>query len=284
MPHKYIHSFDRTKIHYVIKRNKNKHFLVFLHGVGANWTIWKKQLEFFDYAGYSYIAVDSRGHGLSERPTEEKKYTFTNHAKDIKTILTNENIKVYTLIGHSLGGGMAINYIEQYKKLPNSLVLIDTCYTNPFENNTLFNLNKYISKLLRFVVNHQKIKEQKSQKDVDLSLLYKKNKVIMGLKWLQQCPLKVIVTMLDKVAEYTNNHDKKIIARLRKLNTPVLVMSSLYDQIIPIKHGENISRYAKNAVFKIIKDVHHMVMLDKSDEVNATILKFLENRKIKEYF
>mgnify|MGYP001564023886 CR=1 FL=1 len=106
----------------------------------------------------------------------------------------------------------------------------------------------------------------------------------MGFKWLQQCPLKVIVTVLDKVAEYTNNHDKKIIARLRKLNAPVLVISSLYDKVIPIKHGENISRYAKKAVFKIIKDVHHMVILDKSDEVNTTILKFLEKRKIKEYF
>ena len=42
MEEKNLTSFDGTEIYYLLHRGKNPHTLVFLHGVGGNWTAWKK--------------------------------------------------------------------------------------------------------------------------------------------------------------------------------------------------------------------------------------------------
>src|SRR3989338_5299770 len=276
MLHKYIHSFDKTRIHYIIKRSKNKHFLVFIHGVSANWTIWKKQLEFFDYAGYSYIALDLRGHGMSDRPSEEKKYIFQYFAKDIRAILKVEQIKDFTLIGHSLGGGIVLDYVTHLKKQPQAAIVIDTATVNPFEHKAVLHFNKYRSRFLRFITKHQTLKDNKKKKEIDLYHVYKRNKLILAWQWIKQCPLKVIITVLDKLEEHTQQHGQQTIKRLRRLKTPVLVISSLFDPIVSARYGEDISKYAKNAVFRIIKGVNHAVVIDKADEVNTTLLKFLQ--------
>ncbi len=284
MQHKYVKSFDGTTIHYVVQRNKNKHFLVFLHGVGVNWTIWNKIIEFFDYAGYSIIAIDLRGHGMSETPIAAEKYVFSHFAKDVRAVLTKEKITLFSFIGHSLGGGIAIDYITQFQKKPKTMIVLDTAVTNPFAEKGFMNINQSVSKLLGFLVKHQKIKQKLQKKEIDLSKAYHKNKILFGMRMLKQCQLKVMVTILDKLTEYTRTHSEKSIKALQKLSIPVLVITSLYDKVVPAGNSEDISRYAKKAVFKIIKDVHHAIMLDKPDEVSTTILKFLENRKIKEYF
>jgi len=221
---------------------------------------------------------------LSDRPEKEENYHFKNHACDVRHVLQKEKIKEFTLIGHSLGGGVAINFIEIFKKSPKSLILIDTSYTNPFKNNFLFNLGKNINYFLRTFAKFQKIKPNNLKKEIDLSEAFKKNRLKLAQIWIKQCPIKIMVVVLDKMNEYTKINEKKTISRLKQFENPILVISSLFDTVVPAKFGEQITRFAKNSIFKIIKDVHHTAIIERADEVNTTILKFLKGKKVKEYF
>ncbi len=100
-----LDSFDGTNIFYDYRKGRIPLCLVFLHGVAGNWTVWKKEIDFFSKKGFTTLAIDLRGHGCSDAPTAFEKYKMTNFSKDVRKIIHKEKIKKFVLIGHSLGGG-----------------------------------------------------------------------------------------------------------------------------------------------------------------------------------
>ena len=59
-------SFDGTNIYYAYHPGLSP-VLIFLQGIGGNWTVWKKEIDFFQKKNYATLALDFRGHGLSDR-------------------------------------------------------------------------------------------------------------------------------------------------------------------------------------------------------------------------
>ena len=57
---------------------------------------------------YRPIAVDVRGHGASERPTDLADCTFPNAARDVLAVLDALAIDEVVALGHSLGGGVTV--------------------------------------------------------------------------------------------------------------------------------------------------------------------------------
>jgi pimeloyl-ACP methyl ester carboxylesterase len=72
---------------------------------------------------------------------------------------------------------------------------------------------------------------------------------------------------------YTHNRFPALSA-LR--GVPVLVIVGTRDVLTPVTHSEEMVKHLPNAELIKIDDSGHVVMLEKSDEVNATILAFLE--------
>jgi pimeloyl-ACP methyl ester carboxylesterase len=134
-----ISSFDGTNVAYRYMPGKLKYpTLVFLHGVGGNWTVWKKELIAFEKKGYPTLAIDLRGHGESDSPLPFEKYKHTSFVRDVYEILKKEKIKNFSLIGHSLGGGVVITYCSKYKKrFPSSIVFVETPTTYPFNHDKI---------------------------------------------------------------------------------------------------------------------------------------------------
>jgi pimeloyl-ACP methyl ester carboxylesterase len=57
---------------------------------------------------------------------------------------------------------------------------------------------------------------------------------------------------------------------------PVLVMVGTRDYLTPVTHSEEILRYLPAAELVKIDNTGHVAMLEKSDEVNAVLLPFVE--------
>ena len=278
---KQIISFDGTKIYYIHKKNKNKNTLIFLHGIATNWTVWRKEIEFFDRLGYSVLAPDLRGLGLSEWPHEEEKYNFLNFTKDIYAIIQKEKISDVTFIGHSLGGAIAINYCEMFN-MPASLVLIDTAHYYPYQHNHELNLSPFVNYFLRFLAKHEQLRTNhfphftdKTKEIINFSKDYS-----LLTRLFHHTPLKCIFKCLDTVHEYSEKHKKDTENLLQSLNIPVLIITALKDSIIPFKFSEELHNIIKNSKLKVIKDAHHLVQVEKPEEVNANILYFLKANNI----
>lgn len=95
--------------------------LVFIHGLGADSSLWNAQLEAFA-KHYLVLRYDLRGHGQSALPTGEPY----SHVADLNALLEHLNIPSAHLIGQSLGGGIALDFALEHPEKTASLVLTDS--------------------------------------------------------------------------------------------------------------------------------------------------------------
>jgi pimeloyl-ACP methyl ester carboxylesterase len=72
------------------------------------------------------VAVDHRGHGLSTKTHDEATYTVAQLTDDFVSFVENAAGAPVDLLGHSLGGRIALGAVLQRPDLVRSLVLMDT--------------------------------------------------------------------------------------------------------------------------------------------------------------
>lgn len=275
----YIQSLDHYNLfcrHTV--QDARKLTLVFIHGLGANWTLWKQEIIFFEKKGYNTLSFDLRGHGLSEIPQHEEDYFFENFGKDVYAVLKAHKIKRYILVSHSFGGGVALNYYGLYKaNPPEAMIMIESTYRYPFEHRREFHINPFISTFLRFIAEHDHFRRRNfpHMKELDLTTIKDKNRMKIFLHAIQITPLKSILACIDAVQEYSFNHLQETEKLLTRIKIPVLVIAGSEDRIIPVHIAEEMHWLIKNSKLKIIMGAYHRVPLEKPDEVSQEILKFV---------
>jgi pimeloyl-ACP methyl ester carboxylesterase len=95
--------------------------LVLLHGNFGSWRWWEPVLERLP-AGYRAYAPDLRGCGDSERPGFGHNIEVL--AADVQAFAASLNLGALHLVGHSLGGAVALQAALQYADLARSLLLV----------------------------------------------------------------------------------------------------------------------------------------------------------------
>lgn len=110
---------NQTQLHYQVAGTGDA--AVFIHGFGSNLRIWDAQFPFFAQR-YHALRYDMRGHGKSALPASEP-YA---HAHDLKMLIDFCGISRVHIIGHSMGGQIAINFALAYPECVQSLVLVDS--------------------------------------------------------------------------------------------------------------------------------------------------------------
>lgn len=88
--------------------------VVLLHGWACSAYSWRHQLPALAAAGARAIAVDLKGHGLTDRPLEEHEYereAMTAFAVETADAL---GLDRFSLVGHSLGGGIATRFTLEH--------------------------------------------------------------------------------------------------------------------------------------------------------------------------
>jgi len=106
---------DGVSIAYEVRGNGDI-TLVFIHGWCSNRTFWREQLDEMAKK-YRVIAIDLPGHGESGRNRGE--WSITSFAEDVKTVVKSLNQERVVLIGHSMGGLVAL---EAAHLLPENVI------------------------------------------------------------------------------------------------------------------------------------------------------------------
>jgi pimeloyl-ACP methyl ester carboxylesterase len=75
-------------------------------------------------AGGRFLILDLPGHGLSDRP-HEFGYTLDDHARAVAAVLDAEGLRGVELVGHSLGGSIAIILAARRPELVARLVVAE---------------------------------------------------------------------------------------------------------------------------------------------------------------
>lgn len=94
--------------------------LILLHGNGEDSSYFSNQIVYFSKE-YRVIAIDSRGHGKSERG--EEPLSLKQFAKDLKAFMDEKGIEKANILGFSDGANVAILFALRYPKMVDRLIL-----------------------------------------------------------------------------------------------------------------------------------------------------------------
>lgn len=99
--------------------------LVMLHGLCGFRGDFSLTLPYLSLLGRT-IAIDQRGHGGSTNSGKAEQYTIDGLADDILAVLDTLSIECCDLLGHSMGGMVALQAALKDTQRVSSLVLVDT--------------------------------------------------------------------------------------------------------------------------------------------------------------
>ena len=113
-----IHGYRRAFVH----AGKGPALLL-IHGIGDNSDTWRDLIPRLA-RNHTVIAPDLLGHGRSDKPRAD--YSVAAYANGMRDLLTVLDIEKATVIGHSLGGGVAMQFAYQYPERCERLVVVSS--------------------------------------------------------------------------------------------------------------------------------------------------------------
>ena len=128
-PSSHIYFSQRLRLHYVDWGNPDGPPMLLIHGGRDHCRNWDWVAERFA-KDYHIIAPDLRGHGDSQWEASGN-YTQISYVYDIAKLLQQKNMHDVTVIGHSLGGAIALMYTALFPERVKKLVAIEGMGPSP---------------------------------------------------------------------------------------------------------------------------------------------------------
>jgi pimeloyl-ACP methyl ester carboxylesterase len=118
MEYRWVHGYRRAYVH--VGRGPA---LLLIHGIGDSSRTWNGIIDELA-RNYTVIAPDLLGHGRSDKPRAD--YSVAGYANAMRDLLSLLDIERATVVGHSLGGGVAMQFAYQYPERCERMVLVST--------------------------------------------------------------------------------------------------------------------------------------------------------------
>ncbi len=97
--------------------------VLFIHGLLGSHRNWAHLVDTLD-TGHRVVAPDLIGHGASAKPMGD--YSLGSHAATLRDLLDHLGVDRVTLVGHSLGGGIAMQFCYLFPQRVERLVLVSS--------------------------------------------------------------------------------------------------------------------------------------------------------------
>lgn len=252
--------------------------VVLLHGFGASSYTWRHIEPGLVKEGFRVLTVDLKGFGLSDKPLDEK-YSIFHQAELIGAFIRQLQLKDTTIIGHSLGGGvalvLALDKSTDITSRISRLVLIDSiAYAQniPIAFSILRTpvLGQIGSRLVPLEV----------QTRVALKLAY-----FDDSKFSSEDVKEYADALRDKGSRHALIQTARQIlpenlpelsSRFRTIQIPTLIVWCDHDKVIKPNIGLRLHNNLPNSTFRVIRDCGHLPQEEKPQETYRALQHFLK--------
>jgi 2-succinyl-6-hydroxy-2,4-cyclohexadiene-1-carboxylate synthase len=246
--------------------------LLLLHGFTGSTKTWEPFMEIWkDH--FKIIAVDLIGHGLSDSPADDRRYTMEHTIQDLNFILDQLGIKKTHVLGYSMGGRVAIAFAGHFPQKIISLILESTSPGLPTEEERSARrmqdeaLADEIEQkgLVAFVQKWENLPLFATQKKLPQSIQNKIRK-----QRLSQSPQ----GLANSLRGMGTGHQPSYWSKLHSFHFPVLVLAGDEDpKYCQIAH--KMAEVLPQSQVKIIPGAGHTIHLEKSQLFAKVVLDYL---------
>jgi len=277
---------DPLEIQYVTIHGHRRAFVktgsgpavLLLHGMGCDHTTWDPVVARLARR-HTVIAPDLLGHGKSDKPRAD--YSVGGYANGMRDLLTVLGIDKATVVGHSLGGGVAMQFGYQFPERTERLVLVAPGGLGPEVTPiiravtlpgfytamgvaTLPGVRQVTTGLLRAVARS----DRAGLRDLDeIATIVDNLKDPRARRALKH----VVSACVDLRGQIITMVDRAYLTR----EMPMCVIWGSDDLVIPTKHADHVRRLAETAEVKIVGNAGHFPHKDHPDEFVKTVEKFI---------
>ena len=121
-------SFPRLRsgirVRVVEKGNVQAPPVLMIHGWGCSAYIFRENMPAVAEAGFRAIALDLKGHGLSDKPQHASEYTIDSLVDHLKEVIDALKLERPVLVGHSLGASLIYHFASRYQDRVSALALL----------------------------------------------------------------------------------------------------------------------------------------------------------------
>jgi pimeloyl-ACP methyl ester carboxylesterase len=254
--------------------------VLLLHGLGCNHTTWDPIIESLSRT-HTVIAPDLLGHGDSDKPRAD--YSVGGYANGMRDLLTVLGIDRVTVVGHSFGGGVAMQFAYQFPERTERLVLVASGGLGP-----------EVTPAIRAITTpgfHQLMGV--------LTLPGLRHVTTTGMRLLAGTGVPQLRD-LDEVAEiYDSFADRRTRAAIRHVvravvdwkgqivtmsdrayltaAMPMCVIWGVDDQVIPVRHASNVAALAPDARVEVIRNAGHFPHKDHPQRFVKVVREFMRS-------
>ena len=249
--------------------------VVLIHGMVNSSRHWRQVAEQLADR-YTVIAPDLIGHGDSATPRGD--YSLGAHAAVIRDLLTALGVGPATFVGHSLGGGVAMQFFWQFPQRVERLVLVSSG-----------GLGREVSPMLRgaalagaaavvWAAAHPRVlaaiddvAERMGDRGIYLRAVTRALRPLEGTG-ARRAFLQTLRSVIDARGQKVSATD-----RLYLLGpVPTMVVWGERDQTIPLEHGRAAHELIPNSRFETLPRAAHFPHLEDPDGLAKVLADFIE--------
>lgn len=224
---------------------------IFIHGAGGSAEHWYPILKYLS-PSISPIFFELPGHGKRSGIIPSTMYEVLY---DFEIFIAKKRIKRFHLIGHSLGGLLALFFVIKKPNMVNKLILISSAANILIHPEFLYQIK---NRQLDFSFIELGLASSISQ---DMKKIIRKNLVKIRIK--------------NDSDDFMGCSKLNLKNELKKINKKTLVIFGEQDKIISPRRSKELGKLIFGSIIKVISDAKHYPHLEKTNEVANHINNFI---------
>ncbi len=276
---KKVKILDNLEITYSESLNTTGPLVIMLHGYYGdrnNWNRVAHQLQ----NKYHLIIPDLPGHGDSD-PHPEDNYTFPEFASIMNKFVNALNLPPFHIAGHSMGGGVAIQWSMIRHKDMKSLILVDTA--GIYRNNDTEAMKKIIARdnAMRIAAPGDAVRLLNVAMNMPPFI---PESVMQAFEAKQISKLAIYDKVMDDMLKTQDTLDPDYFAiALKVFERPSLVLWGEQDHIFSVNVTPELTAALPNDTLVILENIGHTPMLEAAWPTSKAIKDFLEMAEAKRF-
>src|ERR1700736_4868111 len=254
--------------------------LILVHGIASSSRTWRQVIPRLAER-FTVIAPDMLGHGASAKLRGD--YSLGAHASGIRDLMVALGIERATLVGHSLGGGVSMQFSYQFPERVERLVLVDSGGLGEEVSLLLRALTlpgaEYILPLgcrpefSRAIARGTGWLGKLGVRPSPLAEEIWNGYVSLGTSDGRQAFLHTLRSVVDITGQRVSATDRLYLAQ----EVPTMIVWGANDPLIPAAHGRRAHRSMPGSVLKIYPGVGHFPHCDEPDRFVDDLLRFIDS-------
>lgn len=252
--------------------------VMLIHGITQDSSTWEGLARHLAPAA-RLVAIDLPGHGNSENPPGD--HSLGAYASIVRDLLLALEEPSATVVGHSLGGGVALQTAYQFPELVDRLVLVDSGGLGPevsplLRAASLPGADPVIALLSTETVKNGAAAISRGLRKLGLRIGTDLAEVWRGIDGLsdpdaRRAFLLTVRATVGVAGQRISASDRLYLAE----HVPTLLIWGARDRIIPLSHATDAHEQIPGSRLRVLREAGHFPHLDDPEKVAQHIAEFI---------